>query len=119
MSTRQLAYAAVNGRLVRFHFLRSEGIHKIIHGYVVGMDDYHVLVAEVTHPSDGGEADGIRTTLITKGRVDFIGLDNENSLVEEPEAVRKAVDDVGGKFFQHCKETHFGHEPTTSEEPAR
>lgn len=118
MSTRQMAYAAVNGRLVRFHFLRGQG-NKMITGYIVGMDDYHVLVAEVVRDHND-LPEGVRTTLITKGRVDYMGLDGEDSLSEEPEVVRKAVHDVGDAFFEHCKEHHFGKQSaTTSEEPAR
>lgn len=100
MSSRQMAYAATAGRKVTFRFLTA---HHVIHGYLVGMDDYHWLVAEI--PAD---VPIVVTTLIHKGSADLVNISPESTLVSEPAHLRVAVEEIGRGFFTFCNKTYFG-----------
>lgn len=92
MSSRQLAYAAKNGRRVTFTFVHGD--HE--HGYIVGMDDYHWLLAVVTDDA----AEPVEVTLIHKGSASRIKITAQDSLSQESSEVQKAVRRIGSKFFE-------------------
>lgn len=94
MSDKQIARAAVNGQLLEF----TTGVLMPIMGYVVGMDDYHWLVAM---PSDDGEHGlPVRTVLVHKScpLVTF----HEGYLVDETEGDRQTVRAIGRAFWDYC-----------------
>jgi len=101
MSTKQMAYAATAGRKITFRFL-SAGVD--VQGYLVGMDDYHWMVAA---PNPKNEP-VVETVLVHKGSADLIKIDRTSTLGAEPPAVRMAVDEIGRPFFTHCAETYSG-----------
>lgn len=92
MSTKQMAYAALGGRLLRFHLSDA-----VINGYLVGMDDYHWLVAQVDE--DGKD---IHTDLLHKGSVTRVRISREDSLSNEDLTIKAAVQSIGGSFFDFC-----------------
>ncbi len=95
MSTKQMAQAAVKGRTVRVHI---PGI-PVLHGYLVGMDDFHWLIAEA-EIVDNGEV-VVSTHLIHK-TAPRIMIDHTAPLSEESDAIQAAIQEIGGSFFDHC-----------------
>lgn len=97
MSSKQLAHAAKAGRLLTFVFPDD-----LIHGYLVGMDDYHWMVAEI-HETD----ELVEIHLIHKGSVPRIRIARTPSLPSEPAAVRQQVEDLGRGFLAWCEEQNL------------
>jgi hypothetical protein len=100
MSDKQVARAAVNGQMIVFRtglFVPVEG-YIIVEGYVVGMDDYHWLVAT---PSD--DRLPVQTVLVHKTcpLVTFI----DQHLADETEDDRKKIQTIGNAFWDYCVTT--------------
>lgn len=95
MSSKQMAYAANAGTRLTFHFADER-----IHGYLVGMDDYHWLVAEV---QTSGDQDSVTTHLVHKGSVRRVRIHKEDLLSAERPAVQAEINGVGGPFFAWCE----------------
>lgn len=105
MSTKQFARAVAHGRKVAFRFIRGEH-STVLEGYVVGMDDYHILLA--TLEPNSIEPDSISVRLVAKGRADITTLSPDSTLDAEPELVQKAVEEVGRGFIAYCRRTALG-----------
>lgn len=108
VSSRQMAYASVNGRKITAIYFRGDAEHCVT-GYVVGMDDYHWLIADTqvwqrTH----------ELVLLPKGRVDLIRLSPDSTLDKEPDAVREAIEKQSRGFHVWCEQNNLLR--TTSEE---
>ena len=105
MSSKQLAYAATAGRRITFDFLSSA---RTIQGYLVGMDDFHWLVAYPAH----GE---VETALLHKGAVDLVVLSGSRILADEDPSIRVAIEEIGRQFLDFCERTYFGKNTTPKE----
>jgi len=92
MSDKQMARAAVEGQRLVFR----TGVEMPIEGYVVGMDDFHWLIAT---PSDTREP--VMTTLVHKScpLVQFTPL----YLRDEDEEDRRLIQDIGVPFWRFCQ----------------
>ena len=97
MSTKQMARAGFDGSRLSFHFDRED----VLNGYLVGMDDYHWLVASVSHPNDGREQT-VETHLVHKGSVARVRIHKHALLTQEPEPIKAEVESIGGAFFAFC-----------------
>ena len=97
MSSKQMARAAVNGSRLSFRF----GPDDTLHGYLVGMDDFHWFVAEVIHPANGGEPT-IETHLVHKGSAARVRFHRNAFLTDEDQAIQAEVQSIGGAFFTFC-----------------
>jgi hypothetical protein len=105
MSDRQIAKAATSGKRITFRFLSSQPFHEVS-GYVVGMDDYHWLIASVLPEEERAETDEkISISMVHKSRVDLI-LIGRKALQAEP--VADAITSVGQGFWDHCDRTFNG-----------
>lgn len=97
MSTKQMARAAADERLVIVWFSDTETLR----GFLVGMDDFHWLLAHV-------EGRSVCTTLVHKtapriqiGRKTLDDLGYEAHLVDE-------IRSIGQSFFNYCRTTILG-----------
>lgn len=107
MSNKQVAYAATSGHKIEFQLGHG---YDPIEGYVVGMDDYHWMVASP-------EGDTIAKSIISKGNTVALLLSPAPTLMDEPPAVRVAITEVGRGFWLFCDKTYFGKtEPATRSE---
>lgn len=109
MSDKQIATAAVTGRKLTFR----TGVLVPIEGYVVGMDDYHWLVAEPSY-----EDRGVQTTLIHKScpLVTF----TDEFLAGEIDEDRQIIRDIGGSFWTFCVTNHLSRSlPLDHQEPQK
>lgn len=95
VSTKQIAWAAVNGRCVTFTTSVGE-----FSGYVIGMDDYHWVVAD---PDGGGTH--FKTRLIHKGLAPVVTV-TDKTLDQEIEPVASAVTLAGSSFWALCRKNH-------------
>lgn len=102
MSAKQLAWAATRGRRISFRFL-SAGY--TASGYLVGMDDYHWMVAV---PRGDDNDPFVETTLVHKGSADLITIERDQILDAEPPAIRVSVEEIGRPFFSFCERTYLG-----------
>jgi hypothetical protein len=100
MSDRQLARAAVDGKKITFKIIASEYSYEVM-GYVVGMDDYHWLVAVPV-------AEGARLTLVHKGSADVINIPRDPHLNDEKPHVQEDVRAVGTDFWSFCRRNYLG-----------
>jgi hypothetical protein len=93
MSDKQMARAAVDGRMLVFR----TGVLVPLEGYVVGMDDFHWLIAT---PANLDEGEPVLTTLIHKScpLVTF----TETYLVDEDQEDRTKIQQIGGHFWTWC-----------------
>jgi hypothetical protein len=89
MSTKQISRAAVDGRRLRFIFA-----DRTIEGYVVGLDDYHWLVA----PYDSDELN-----LVHKGSASLVVF-TAHTLNDEDPATQERVTKVGQAYWDSIKE---------------
>jgi len=96
MSTKQMAYAAVAGRRLTVHIPGCPPLF----GYLVGMDDFHWLVAEI---HEGRPQPQVSTHLVHKS-APRIRIDHEASLSDESTAAQALVNEIGGSFFAHCQD---------------
>lgn len=92
MSDKQIARAAVEGQRLIFR----TGAWTPVDGYVVGMDDYHWLIAAPGEES----TDPVITTLIHKTcpLVSF----TDTYLADEPEEDRIVIQQIGRPFWESC-----------------
>ncbi len=95
MSTKQMAQAAVKGRTVRVHIPGTETLH----GYLVGMDDFHWLVAE---PDLDVQGKAVVATHLVHKSAPRIMIDSTSLLSEEPDVIQAAIQEIGGSFFAYC-----------------
>jgi len=91
MSTRQLVYAATHGRKVTFQF----GPDDDEQGYIVGMDDYHWMLAVPTWDTEHP----VEVVLVHKGSAGRIKISQADDLSTERPLVQQAVDRIGGRFI--------------------
>jgi hypothetical protein len=91
MSDKQMARAAVDGRMLLFR----TGVLVPMDGYVVGMDDFHWLIAT---PSDGHEP--VQMTLVHK-TCPLITF-TDHYLVDEDEVDRAKIQKIGSAFWNWC-----------------
>lgn len=91
MSDKQIARAAVQGQRLIFRTVAFTPMD----GYVVGMDDFHWLIAS---PGELGEP--VATTLIHKTcpLVSF----TDTYLADEPDEDRTAIQRIGRPFWESC-----------------
>lgn len=108
VSDKQIAQAAINGRRVTFRFLSTQPSQEVT-GYVVGMDDYHWMVATVV-PSEERKANEppVFNALVHKSRVDIIRLWPVSSIDAEDEPVQTLLHQVGGAFWRYCERHYMG-----------
>jgi|SRR5882757_1653680 len=92
MSDKQMARAAVEGRRLIFRTVAFTPLD----GYVVGMDDFHWLIAS---PGEL-EHEPVFTTLVHK-TCPLISF-TDTFLVDEPEPDRKRIQQIGRAFWEFC-----------------
>lgn len=105
MSDKQIARAAVNGQRLIFR----TGAWTPLDGYVVGMDDFHWLIAS---PGDlTGEP--VTTTLIHKTcpLVSF----TDTYLADEPEEDRTEIEKIGRPFWAYCENQNLARRTSNQE----
>lgn len=108
VSDRQIAGAASRGRKVTFQFLTANPGHEVS-GYIVGMDDYHWMVASVVPESTRVQGDSpIALSLVHKSRVDLIRLHDASTINKESESAQAALVEVGQKFWRFCDSHYAG-----------
>jgi hypothetical protein len=115
MSDRQMARAAVDGRLITFvQELRSSyaELDRSISGFLVGMDDYHWLIVPEDIP---GEDPELPVVLVHKSCA-FVMISSSVRLSSRPESFRTKVRKIGERFWEHCKQAHLGYTATTAQE---
>ena len=78
----------------------APGIPVPILGYLVGMDDFHLQIAQV-----GGDA--VTLGLIHKS-APLIAFSNDAFLCDESEEHQNAVKEIGDAFWKFCVENHLG-----------
>lgn len=93
MSDRQIARAATSGRSLTFGFIGAESLT----GYVVGMDDFHWLVAHHTETSKP------TISLVHKGSAALITISPESDLLDS--GIKPFVERIGRGFFDFCTTT--------------
>jgi hypothetical protein len=100
VSSRQMAYAAVNGLKVNLQWL---SVDRSVAGYLVGMDDFHWMLV-----STNSDIDSSDVVLVHKASPDLVIIIKEPSLASEPKYLQVIVEDVGRGFFSYCDKTFFG-----------
>lgn len=105
MSDKQIARAAVEGRKIVFY----SGVLMPVEGYVVGMDDYHWLIAT---PSERDL--GVQTALVHKTcpLVSFTGEFLAGEIDEDREKIRS----IGRTFWDFCISHHLTRSVPTDKE---
>jgi hypothetical protein len=109
MSDKQIARAAVEGQRLIFR----TGAWTPVDGYVVGMDDYHWLIATVGDES----TDPVSTTLIHKTcpLVSF----TDTYLADEPEEDRTVIQRIGRSFWESCVKLGLVRTTSSNQEPQK
>lgn len=97
MSSKQIARAAVKGQRIRFVF--NANIDPI-HGYVVGQDDFHWLVAHLDNNTH-------KITLIHKGSAALLTISPEPTLRNEDADTQAFVEKAGRGFWLWCDKNYF------------
>lgn len=105
LSDKQIAHAAMRGRKVTFQYFSTQPAHELT-GYIVGMDDYHWMVASVVSPVS--HDDLIVNTLVHKSRVDMIRLHPDSTIDKETPEVQEAIRQVGQAFWHYCEKNYAG-----------
>lgn len=80
-----------------FKFFSAQPAHEVV-GYVVGMDDYHWMLAT---RSQGGE--GIVTPVLIHKQADAVVLHPDETLSTEPEDFRSRVESIGKSYWDRLK----------------
>jgi hypothetical protein len=106
VSDKQIAQAALRGRQVTFKFLRTQPAHEI-GGYVVGMDDYHWLVAIVI-PEALREGDQSVSLSLVHKTADVINLASVATREHEDREARTALASLGQDFWDFCERNYGG-----------
>lgn len=121
MSDRQMARAAVDGRLITFiqELDRYEESGRSISGFLVGADDYHwMIVPEVSIaniPSPEQEDWDADVILVHKSCA-FVMISSSIRLSDRHSRIQERVSRVGQRFWDHCKQVHLGYTATTPQE---
>lgn len=95
VSSKQIAWAAVNHRLVRFSTLVGDRS-----GYVIGQDDFHWIIATV--PQEGSAH---QTELIHKGSAAIVTI-TDHTLEAEPDPIEASITLAGSSFWAFCTATY-------------
>lgn len=114
MSDRQMARAAVDGRLITFiQQLRMDWDepNAALSGFLVGMDDYHWMIV----PDSVNKSEDLPVILVHKS-CPFVMISRDVFLGDQPEPFRAAVRKIGSGFWSHCRQEHLGYTATTSQE---
>jgi len=91
MSTKQVSRAAIDNRQLRF--VLNVNLEPV-EGYVVGMDDYHWMIAQRSHPT------ALPTTaLVHKGSTAYVEFTNM-FLHSEDEQLQTFAKKVGASFWE-------------------
>jgi hypothetical protein len=93
-STKAMARAAVEGRLITFSFSEEW----IISGYLIGMDDFHWVIVEM--------ASNLKTNLIHKS-VPHVVI-GTSTLDTESEEFQRRAKEMGESFWGYCKKNYLG-----------
>lgn len=105
LTDKQIGKAAAYGRKITCRFF-AQTAHEVT-GYVVGMDDYHWMIATVIPESTRTDKDEpISLMLVHKSRVDVTVLHTESTLDNEDSEAQVAITQVGQKFWTYC-ENHY------------
>ena len=94
MSSKQISRAAVDGRYLTFHTSV-----RTVEGYVVGMDDYHWLIAD-------GHAGHL--VMVHKGSTALVEFGGGFNLPDRDEAFRDKVAKIGQPFWDSIKQRGDG-----------
>jgi hypothetical protein len=94
VSTKQIAWAAVNGRLVKFSTTVGDQA-----GYVIGQDDFHWVIATVPQSSTAHQ-----TALIHKGSAAVVTI-TDQLLDSEPDPIVSSITMAGSAFWSYCRST--------------
>jgi hypothetical protein len=98
VSTKQLTFAAADGRRLTFDTLG-------LSGYLVGLDDYHYLVAVLD-----GTGQNISDVALIHKSTPLVRISLTAMLADEGDLVQDAVNNLGGKYIEHCRST-LGRKP--------
>lgn len=109
MSSREIARAAVEGRRVTFKYFAGNGDHSV-RGYVVGSDDFHWKVVVLSPDAQ------IELALVHKGLAPLTVFGLEPTLGAEPEEYREAVQKIGQRYWDFCRESHLISKPARTTE---
>lgn len=116
MSDRQMARAAVDGRLVIFIQELNTSLNdgdRSIRGFLVGADDYHWMII----PDDSLRLeDGDLSVILVHKSCPFVMISGSARLGDRPEIDQKRVARIGQGFWDYCKQAHFGFTATTPQE---
>ena len=93
VSTKQIAWAAANGRLVDFQTTVGQQ-----RGYVIGQDDFHWIIAS---PTDDGHV----VRLVHKGSAPVVTI-TSTTIEQEPEASKASITLAGGAFWAYCRKSN-------------
>jgi hypothetical protein len=96
VSAKAMARAAVEGKRIIFNITGDWAVC----GYLVGMDDFHWIVAEVGS-SDSPEISLVHKTIPV---VTFTAV----TLEKETEEFRQNVKKIGQSFWDNCKKQYLG-----------
>lgn len=108
VSDKQIAQAAMNGRRVTFRFVSTQPSQEVT-GYVVGMDDYHWMVATVVPEESRKKGEPpVYNALVHKSRVDIIRLWPVSTIETEDQAAQSLLHSIGGKFWRYCEKHYHG-----------
>jgi len=108
LSTKQIEQASLRGRLVGFKFFSTQPAHEVW-GYIVGMDDYHWMVASrsIDAPTPSTEQPKpVTLILLHKSKIDAVVLQTEVTLESEPVDIREAVSAVGNPYWDQLRSHH-------------
>lgn len=114
MSDRQMARAAVDGRLIIFVQELSSRLNETdrsMAGYLVGMDDYHWMIVSESHLMDEEPP-----VILVHKSCPFVMISSSTRLSDRPKSFRTKVGKIGERFWEHCKQAHLGHTATNPQE---
>jgi len=94
---KQLARAAMDRRKVTF--MVNLGSNYEVPGYIVGMDDYIVMVCVPSYDRYTGDGIGTTVTFVHKGSAAVTKISPDQTLDDESELVRTRVTAIGSKFW--------------------
>jgi hypothetical protein len=105
MSDKQMARAAVQGQRLIFR----TGVEMPVEGYVVGMDDFHWLIATPSNPREP-----VMTVLVHKScpLVSFTPV----HLEDEDEEDRRIIQETGLAFWSFCQSSGLARSFSTLQE---
>jgi len=115
MSDRQMARAAVDGRLITFiQELRASYAEqdRSISGFLVGADDYHWMIV----PEEFSNPEQDLPVVLVHKSCPFVMISPSTRLSGRPKSFRTKVGEIGRGFWEHCKQAHLGYTATTPQE---